>query len=235
MIQNNSMPAEAAGVGSPVAEGGEGWFSAANTTNNMSAGGTGGNESDMNMMNTSFVLEEDYDNEAPLLEELGINFDKILKKTKAVLNPNNMNVPAELLDDGDMAGPLVFCLVLGAEMLLTGKINFGYIYGFSICSAIGAYGILDLLVSDHKVEFWIICSVLGYCLIPVCCLAGLDIVLPLRNVFGLSLAALTVAWSTYSATKLFDSKLRLTDNKQFWLVSYPVGLIYAVFCLITLF
>ena len=236
MIQNQSIPG-GGGVQSPEpSHGGEDWYSAANTPNTTGAVGNGGNENEMNMMNTSYALEEDYDNEPPLLEELGINFDKILKKTKAVLNPNNMNVPAELLDDGDMAGPLVFCLVLGAEMLLTGKINFGYIYGFSICSAIGAYGILDLLMSEpQQVDFWVTCSILGYCLIPVCCLAGIDIVLPLRNIFGLSLAGLTVAWSTYSATKLFDSKLRLTENKQFWLVTYPIGLIYAVFCLITLF
>ena len=233
MINNSAIGAQ-----SPVGGNEDGWYSAQNTPSGGGGGGSSGRESsydDMNQMNNAFALEEDYDNEPPLLEELGINFDKILKKTKAVLNPNNMNVPAELLDDGDMAGPLVFCLILGAEMLVTGKINFGYIYGFSICSAISCYGILDLLVSERNVEFWLTCSVLGYCLIPVCVLAGADIILPLRNVFGLSLAALTVAWSTYSATKLFDSKLRLTENKQFWLVSYPIALIYAVFCLITLF
>jgi hypothetical protein len=236
MINNNMMQG---GVSSPEPSS-EGWYSS-------SADGSAGAapappmqaasyDDGMNSMNMAMSFEEDYENELPLLEELGINFDKMLKKTKAVLNPQSVNVPSELLDDADMAGPMVFCLVLGSEMLLTGKVNFGYIYGFSICSALCCYGVLDLLVQDGiNVEFWLTCSVLGYCLIPVCVLAGLDIILPMRNVFGLVLAAGTVAWSTYSATKLFDAKLRLTENKQFWLTSYPIGLIYAVFCLITLF
>jgi len=32
-------------------------------------------------------MEYDYDNEPPLLEELGVNFDHIRLKTLAVLNP----------------------------------------------------------------------------------------------------------------------------------------------------
>lgn len=34
--------------------------------------------------------EEDFENEPPLLEELGINFDHIRQKTLAVLNPLKM-------------------------------------------------------------------------------------------------------------------------------------------------
>lgn len=228
MIKNHQMNSPA----------GEGWYSAANTPTTQSYAGMdpGTTESvDMDSGNQAYV-EEDYDNEPPLLEELGINFERITRKTKAVLNPTNTaNMPGEILDDGDMAGPLVFCLILGAEMLLTGKVNFGYIYGFSICSTLSCYAVLDLMVSsDQRVQFWLTASVLGYCLIPVCLLAGLDIILPLRNIFGLVLAAATTVWSTYSATKLFDAKLGLTEAKQFHLVSYPIGLIYSCFVLITI-
>ena len=187
---------------------------------------------DMHAGNAAYV-DEDYDNEPPILEELGINFEKIMRKTKAVLNPTtNVNVPGELLDDGDMAGPLVFCLILGRKCS-TGKVNLviftasHLLHPVLLCRA-GSHG-----HGDQQVH-WLTASVLGYCLIPVCVLAGLDIILPLRNVFGLILAAGTTVWSTYSATKLFDAKLGLTDAKQFHLVSYPIGLIYSCFVLITI-
>ena len=53
---------------------------------------------------------EDYENEPPLLEELGINAEHILQKTLAVLNPFRATRP-EVAGDSDLAGPLVFCLV----------------------------------------------------------------------------------------------------------------------------
>lgn len=235
MIKNHQIGGSGSPMNSPA---GEGWYSAANTPTTQSYAGMDPRTTesvDMDSGNQAYV-EEDYDNEPPLLEELGINFERITRKTKAVLNPTNTaNMPGEILDDGDMAGPLVFCLILGAEMLLTGKVNFGYIYGFSICSTLSCYAVLDLMVSsDQRVQFWLTASVLGYCLIPVCLLAGLDIILPLRNIFGLVLAAATTVWSTYSATKLFDAKLGLTEAKQFHLVSYPIGLIYSCFVLITI-
>ena len=33
---------------------------------------------------------EDFDNEPPLLEELGINWEHIFEKTKAVINPSQV-------------------------------------------------------------------------------------------------------------------------------------------------
>ena len=52
---------------------------------------------------------EDYENEPPLLEELGINAEHILQKTLSVLNPFRATRP-EVAGDSDLAGPLVFCL-----------------------------------------------------------------------------------------------------------------------------
>ena len=52
---------------------------------------------------------EDFENEPPLLEELGINAEHILQKTLAVLNPFRATRP-EVAGDSDLAGPLVFCL-----------------------------------------------------------------------------------------------------------------------------
>ncbi|TKR60241.1 hypothetical protein L596_027519 [Steinernema carpocapsae] len=69
---------------------------------------------------TAKITEEDFENEPPLLEELGINFDHIRLKTLAVLNPIG-TASAEVIADQDLAGPLVFCLLFGASLLLHGK------------------------------------------------------------------------------------------------------------------
>jgi hypothetical protein len=81
----------------------------------------------------------DFENEPPLLEELGINVEHILLKTKAVVLPSqrfNKNTaltdPALIVEDADLAGPLALALTLGGEMLLAGKLQFGYIYGFGL-------------------------------------------------------------------------------------------------------
>ena len=58
-----------------------------------------------------------FDDEPPLLEELGINFDHIYKKTLAVLNPFTQTDP-KIINETDLAGPLCFCLALGATLLL---------------------------------------------------------------------------------------------------------------------
>lgn len=47
-----------------------------------------------------------------MLEELGINFSHIKEKTFAVLNPTGSASP-EVIEDQDLAGPLVFCLLFG--------------------------------------------------------------------------------------------------------------------------
>lgn len=162
--------------------------------------------------------EEDYDNEAPLLEELGVRFDHIWAKTQAVIHPLRVraysagiaakchdDVPFKaleehILDDADLAGPVFFCLLMGSFLLLSGKVHFGYIYGFSVFGCLGMNGLLNL-VSERGLDFWLTCSVLGYCLLPVICLAGLAVLLRLRNVWGALLSVVAIAWSTHAATR----------------------------------
>ncbi|NXY48417.1 YIPF7 protein, partial [Ceuthmochares aereus] len=62
---------------------------------------------------------DEFDEEPPLLEELGINFEHIWQKTLTVLNPMK---PADgsIMNETDLAGPMVFCLALGATLLLVG-------------------------------------------------------------------------------------------------------------------
>lgn len=174
----------------------------------------------------------DYSNEPPLLEELGINFVHIWAKTRTVMLPMSKRIDISYLDDTDLAGPLVFALILGVCLLFTGKLHFGYIYGFGLFGCVSTYLVLNLM-SDKPIGVWETCSVLGYCLLPVVVLSVLGIALDLTSGLGLGLSASAVCWSCTAATKLFEGYLGMRNQR--WLIAYPIGLLYCCFVLITIF
>ncbi|CAM9403449.1 unnamed protein product [Sphacelaria rigidula] len=175
--------------------------------------------------------DEDYENEPPLLEELGINFEHIWSKTLAVILPTK-RIDINYLDDTDLAGPLVFCLCFGLCLLLTGKPHFGYIYGFGMFGCAATFMVLNL-IGEKPIDVWKTASVLGYCLLPVIGLAALGIVKDLTGHVGHMLGGIAVVWCTISATRLFEEYLDM--RRQRYLVAYPVGLLYACFVLITVY
>jgi protein YIPF5/7 len=183
--------------------------------------------------------EEDYSNEPPLLEELDINFDHILGKTKAVLRPfkntNNLDQPDELLMDSDLTGPIFFLVCLGCCLLLQGKVQFGSIYGFGVFGCVALFALLNLLSppAAPPIDFWQVVSTLGYCLLPVVLVAIVGIIVNLTGIFGNILSAVAIVWCTYTATRNFERLLNM--NKQRFLIAYPIGLLYSIFVLITIF
>ena len=87
------------------------------------------------------------------------------------------------MDDADLAGPLFFLLAFGCFLLLTGKVHFGYIYGFGVSGCVAMYLVLNLL-SVKEIDMWRVCSILGYGLLPVIVLAFLGIALSLKSTLG---------------------------------------------------
>ncbi|KAI0548703.1 hypothetical protein F4679DRAFT_310437 [Xylaria curta] len=88
-----------------------------------------------------------YDGEPPLLEELGVNWGHIQMKTIAVLNPF-ARIDQHIMDDSDLAGPILFFLLFGTFLLLSGKVHFGYIYGLALMGSIALHTILSLMSPD---------------------------------------------------------------------------------------
>lgn len=172
-----------------------------------------------------------FDDEPPLLEELGINPDHILQKTLTVLNPWRTTDQAAA-GDSDLAGPLVFCLAFGSFLMLSGKLHFNYIYGIGLLGCLAIYALLNLMTVSG-VAICTVVSVLGYCLIPIVGLAGLAVLFSLTGIFGNILTGVAVLWCTASSSKLFVTALEMRDQQV--LVAYPCGLLYAVFALITMF
>lgn len=174
---------------------------------------------------------DNYDDEPPLMEELGINFDHIIQKTLAVLNPLK-SADHTIMQDTDLAGPLVFCMAFGGSLLLSGKLHFGYIYGIGLVGCLAMYCLLNLM-SLSGVSAGIIVSVLGYCLLPMVFLSFSAVLLSLKGIIGIVLVVVTVLWCSVSASKLFVSALAM-DSQQL-LVAYPCTLVYGVFALLTVF
>eukprot|EP00026_Physarum_polycephalum_P017124 Phypoly_transcript_18231.p1 GENE.Phypoly_transcript_18231~~Phypoly_transcript_18231.p1 ORF type:complete len:223 (+),score=32.15 Phypoly_transcript_18231:53-721(+) len=172
-----------------------------------------------------------FEEEPPLLEELGINFAHIRTKSLSVLNPLK-KIDSHIMDDTDLAGPLFFALVMGVFLLLNGKIHFGYIYGMGGLGCVAMYIILNLMC-EQGIDIYRVISVLGYCLLPMVFLAFFSIPIPLNGFFGFILAALCIGWCTHSAALMFVKVLSLVEQRL--LVAYPIGLLYTCFALLAIF
>ncbi|KAL8913916.1 MAG: hypothetical protein Q9171_001301, partial [Xanthocarpia ochracea] len=102
---------------------------------------------------------EGYEGEPPLLEELGVNFGHIKGKlmkvgetqTLTVLNPL-APISQHIMDDSDLAGPILFFLLFGTFLLFSGKVHFGYIYGLALVGSLSLHTIFSLMSPppDHE-------------------------------------------------------------------------------------
>ncbi|KAI8365188.1 uncharacterized protein BYT42DRAFT_540823 [Radiomyces spectabilis] len=169
--------------------------------------------------------------EPPLLEELGLNFEHIKTKSLTVLNPFG-NVPHDIMDDTDLAGPLLFIFLFGIFLMLSGKNHFGYIYGVGVLGVVSIFLVMNLM-SESGVDWSRTASVLGYCLLPMVMLSGFSVILPLKGYIGLVLTAISILWCTYASSGMFTTVLRMSEQR--FLVAYPVGLFYACFALMTVY
>jgi len=172
-----------------------------------------------------------FEDEPPLLEELGINPDHIMQKTLTVLNPMR-STDASIAGDSDLAGPIVFAIAFGSFIMFSGKLYFNYIYGIGLLGCLAMYCLLNLM-SLSGVSIGCVVSVLGYCLLPIVALSGLGVLVKLSGVMGNILTGAAVAWCTLSSSKLFTTALEM--KQQQLLVAYPCALLYGVFALITMF
>ncbi|XP_032079570.1 protein YIPF7 [Thamnophis elegans] len=177
------------------------------------------------------TYSDSFDEEPPLLEELGINFHHIWQKTLTVLNPVK---PAEasIMNETDLAGPLVFCLALGSTWLLAGKVHFSYVHGISVVGCLAIHALLNLM-SVVGVSRGCVASVLGYSLLPMVILSTCAVFFSLQGVFGTLVALIIIGWCSLSASKIFASTLAMEGQQV--LVAYPCGLFYGLLALITIF
>ena len=180
---------------------------------------------------------EDFDNEPPLMEELGINLEHIITRSRVVIVPfmKSSSIDISSMEDADMIGPVLFAILLGGELLLSGKFQFSYIYGLCMFGCLSLTLIFNLMSPKEAISVWTVTSGLGYSLLPVNALAAINVLFRVKNmgVVGLFAAALVIIWCTMASTRIFERGCGLRDQR--YLVGYPCALFYSAFVMITIF
>lgn len=158
------------------------------------------------------------------------------------------------MDDSDLAGPIVFCVLFGAMLMLAnGKVQFGYIYGLGMIGCLSIWAVMNLMQPPpqqpqqplQQIDGYKTASVLGYSLLPMVLLSAVYAVLSVlglasqqqsssQSVFGFFMALLAVLWCTRSAATIFHAVLCMRAD-QYLLVAYPLALFYSAFALLTVF
>lgn len=181
-----------------------------------------------------------FDEDAPLLEELGIDVPAILHRIKAILTFRFAASDAESLDLG---GPIIFMSIFAMAHLLVGKLHFGYILGWMVVGSILLWFILSSIASGSNdgdpvegthLDLYSCCSIVGYSLLPLVMHALLSLLFPRRSIVTFTIAVLAVLWATGTASKLFILRSRPLRGKTV-VVAYPCMLMYTAFALLTLY
>lgn len=197
---------------------------------------------------------EGYDGEPPLLEELGVNFGHIKTKTLAVLNPM-ARIDQHIMDDSDLAGPLLFCVLFSVFLIAAGKVYAGYIYGLALFGSTSLYLIMSLMSPplaqgegpshpdstvpsgpshlSSTLTFTRSTSVLGYCLLPLVLTSLIGVVMPMDGMLGYIITSLAIVWCTYSSSGMFCAVGRMREMRG--LVAYPLALFYVGFGIMGIF
>ncbi|KAG5440031.1 hypothetical protein PCK2_000639 [Pneumocystis canis] len=136
------------------------------------------------------------------------------------------------MDDSDLAGPILFCLLFATFLLLSGKKHFGYIYGVALLGCISLHIIFSLM-SFRGLHFSRTASVLGYCLLPLVLTSACGVLISMDGLVGYIVSSIAIAWCTYSASAMFVAAFQLSEMR--FLVAYPVALFYSVFAVMTVF
>ncbi|XP_021908415.1 protein YIPF5 homolog [Carica papaya] len=175
-----------------------------------------------------------FEDEEPLLDELGIHPDQIWRKTKSILNPFRVN--PNVHKDSDLSGPIFLYLALCLFQLLAGKIQFGVILGWIVVSSIFLYVVFNMLAGRNgNLDLHTCTSVIGYCMLPVVILSAVSLFVSQGSgVARFLMAGAFVVWATRACTNLM---VALADGgeEHRGLIAYACFLIYTLFSLLVIF
>ncbi|KAK4272750.1 hypothetical protein QN277_021260 [Acacia crassicarpa] len=174
-----------------------------------------------------------FDDEEPLLDELGIHPDQIWKKIRSILIPYRINYVVH--KDSDLSGPILLYMSFCLFQLLAGKIQFGVILGWIVVSSIFLYVVFNMLAGrSGNLNLHTCTSVVGYCMLPLVIFSALSLFLPLAGMAGFVVAGILIMWATRAATSLLVSLADGGDEHR-GLIAYSCFLIYTLFSLLIVF
>jgi hypothetical protein len=172
---------------------------------------------------------DEFENEPPLLEELGIDVDHIYRRIQSVVFFRKIG--EDLVSDLDMGGPLFIAFALGMLLMFAGKVHFGYIYGLGVMGCIGAWLLVNVMSNKEGIDLYTTMSIVGYGLLPVVLLAFFGVFMKLTGPVGIFLSVCTVIWCTVTASRFLECAVNMFHQR--WLIAYPVMMIYICFVIIT--
>lgn len=174
-----------------------------------------------------------FEDEEPLLDELGIHPEQIWRKTKSILNPFRVNPTHH--KDSDLSGPIFLYLSLCLFQLLAGKIQFGVILGWIVVSSIFLYVVFNMLAGRNgNLDLHTCTSVVGYCLLPVVILSAILLFVPQVGAVRFVIAGVFVIWATRACTNLMVAVADGGEEHR-GLIAYACFLIYTLFSLLVIF
>ncbi|OAY42890.1 protein YIPF5 homolog [Manihot esculenta] len=174
-----------------------------------------------------------FDDEEPLLDELGIHPDQIWSKTKSIMNPFRVNPTVH--QDSDLSGPFFLYFSLCLFQLLAGKFQFGVILGWIVVSSIFLYVVFNMLAGRNgNLNLHTCTSVLGYCLLPVVMLSAFSLFTPQGGPIIFIIAGVFVIWATRACTNLMVAVADGGEEHR-GLIAYACFLIYTLFSLLVIF
>ncbi|CAL5365287.1 unnamed protein product [Camellia sinensis] len=160
-----------------------------------------------------------FEDEPPLLEELGINTRQIWSKTVSIANPFRVN--ANLHEDADLSGPFLFVMAFGLFQLLAGKLHFGILLGWVTVSALFLYIVFNMLAGRNgNLDLYRCVSLIGYCMLPMVILSAIGLFLPQGGAAIFVIAGVFVVWSTRVCTRLLVELASCGDEHRGLIASY---------------
>lgn len=174
-----------------------------------------------------------FEDESPLLEELGINTRQIWRKTVSILNPIRVN--PNLHEDADLSGPFIFLMAFGLFQLLAGKFHFGIILGWVTVAALFVYVVFNMLAGrSGNLDLYRCLSLVGYCMLPMVIFSAISLFVPRGGVVIFAMGAVFVLWSTRVCTQLLV-ELASGGEEHRGLIAYACWLVYMLFSLLVIF
>ncbi|KAJ4772735.1 Protein YIPF [Rhynchospora pubera] len=174
-----------------------------------------------------------FEDEPPLLEELGINTRQIWRKTVSILNP--IRLDPVLHEDGDLSGPFMFLLSFGLFQLLAGKFYFGIVLGWVIMASLFLYSTFNMIAGRNGcLDLYRCFSIIGYCMLPMVIFSAGSLFLPHGGTLIFAIGMVFVFWSTWVCTSLL-LRLASCGDEHRGLVGYACWLVYLLFSLLVIF
>lgn len=111
-----------------------------------------------------------------------------------------------------MAGAILVLFLFGTLLLFRGTYQFGNIYGAGTTGCVCIFLLINLLTKKGVyVELYSTISILGYSLLPFCCLAVGSFFFSLQTIVGITFCMFIISWSTVTATRFFENSLDMRD------------------------